>query len=219
MMIKKGLVAVSLAVTLSGCMTYDAYTGEEKVAKATTGGAIGAIAGAAIGAATSSKKDRLKGALIGGAAGGAVGGGIGYYMDQQEAKLRVQLEGTGVRVVRNGDAINLVMPGNITFDVGQSSVRPSFLSVLDSVALVLKEFSDTAVQVSGHTDSTGSAATNLSLSQARASSVKNYLINQGLPTGRVHSNGYGPSQPVASNDTPEGREQNRRVELNLLPLK
>ncbi|MDX5299806.1 MAG: glycine zipper domain-containing protein, partial [Gammaproteobacteria bacterium] len=137
---KKSLIAAGLTLALSGCMTYDPYTGEQKTSNATVGTAIGAVAGAAIGAATSSKKDRAKGALIGAAAGGAAGGGIGYYMDRQEAQLRAQLEGTGVRVVRNGDEIQLVMPGNITFDTNQSNIRPSFYSVLDSVGLVLKEF-------------------------------------------------------------------------------
>lgn len=217
-MMKKSLIAAGLTLALSGCMTYDPYTGEQKVSNATTGTAIGAVAGAAIGAATSSKKDRAKGALIGAAAGGAAGGGIGYYMDRQEAQLRAQLEGTGVRVVRNGDEIQLVMPGNITFDTNQSNIRPSFYSVLDSVGLVLKEFDKTAIQVSGHTDSTGSAQLNQTLSEQRAYSVKSYLQSTGIPSGRIHAQGFGPRQPIASNDSAAGREQNRRVELRLLPL-
>ncbi|ARU55811.1 OmpA family protein [Oleiphilus messinensis] len=215
---QKWAVLAASVVLASGCMTYDPYTGEEKVSNATSGAVIGAVAGAAIGAATSSKKDRGKGALIGAAAGGAVGGGIGYYMDQQEAKLRHQLEGTGVRVVRNGDQITLVMPGNVTFDTGKSDIRPQFLDVLGSVAVVLKEFDETAIQVSGHTDSTGSLSFNQTLSEQRAFSVKNYLSAQGISSGRIHAAGYGPRQPVASNNTPEGREKNRRVELKLLPL-
>ncbi|WP_369602931.1 OmpA family protein [Hahella sp. SMD15-11] len=213
------LVSLALVTAMTaGCATYDPYTGEKKTANATSGAVIGAVTGAIIGAATSSKKDRGKGALIGAAAGGAIGGGVGYYMDQQEARLRHQLEGTGVRVVRDGNEIILVMPGNITFDTGRSEIRAEFFDVLNSVALVLKEYKKTAIEVAGHTDSTGSLALNQKLSEDRANSVKRYLIGQGIPASRIHAVGYGPRYPVASNDTPEGRAQNRRVELKLMPL-
>ncbi len=216
---KKTILAFAVAtVTLSGCMTYDPYTGEEKTSNATTGSIIGAIGGAAIGAATSSKKDRAKGALIGAAGGAAIGGGIGYYMDKQEAELRHKLEGTGVRVVRNGDQIQLVMPGNITFDVNQSSIRPSFTGTLESVGLVLKEYDKTIIQIEGHTDSSGSDSYNQLLSERRASSVRDFLLNQGIEPKRTRAVGYGERYPVASNDTAAGREQNRRVELTLIPM-
>ncbi len=215
---KYWISAVVAASMLSGCATYDPYTGDKKVAKATSGAAIGAVAGAVIGAATSSKSDRGKGALIGAAAGGAVGGGVGYYMDRQEAQLRQQLEGTGVRVQRNGNEITLIMPGNITFATGRSEIRADFYDVLNSVALVLKEFKDTAIHVSGHTDSTGGADLNQRLSEERAASVGSYLRTQGIVAGRIQTVGYGPRQPVASNDTEAGRAANRRVELSLIPL-
>lgn len=205
-------------LALSGCMTYDPYTGEKETSKATMGSVIGAIGGAAVGAATSSKSDRGKGALIGAASGAAVGGGIGYYMDRQEAELRRKLEGSGVRVVRNGDEIELVMPGNITFDVNQSTIQPSFSNTLESVALVLKEFDETIIQIEGHTDSTGSRDYNQLLSERRAGSVRDFLLNQGIDPGRTRAVGYGPRYPVASNDTESGREQNRRVELTLVPM-
>ncbi|WP_427901661.1 OmpA family protein [Marinobacter caseinilyticus] len=213
------MVVVSLVLFgLSGCMTYDPYTGEEKTSNATKGSIIGALGGAAIGAATSSKSDRGKGALIGAASGAAVGGGIGYYMDKQEAQLRRQLEGTGVRVVRNGDQIELIMPGNITFDVNQSSIKPSFTGVLESVGLVLSEYDKTIIQIEGHTDSTGSQSYNQLLSEQRASSVRDFLLNQGIASSRTRAVGYGPRYPIASNDTSSGREQNRRVELTLVPM-
>ncbi|MDV2077818.1 OmpA family protein [Marinobacter xestospongiae] len=215
---KKTILAVTAAATLSGCMTYDPYTGEEKVSNATTGAVIGAIGGAAIGAATSSKSDRGKGALIGAASGGAIGGGIGYYMDRQEAQLRHKLEGTGVRVVRNGDQIELVMPGNITFDVSQSTIKSSFHGVLESVALVLKEFDQTIINIEGHTDSTGSQNFNQLLSERRAGSVRDFLLAQGIQSGRTRAVGYGPRYPIATNSTAAGREQNRRVELTLVPM-
>lgn len=216
---KKLFVAIAVATLgLGGCMTYDPYTGEEKTSSATKGSIIGAIGGAAVGAATSSKSDRGKGALIGAASGAAIGGGIGYYMDRQEAQLRQKLEGTGVRVVRNGDQIELVMPGNITFDTNQSSIKPSFTGVLESVALVLKEFDKTIIQIEGHTDSTGSQSYNQLLSEQRASSVRDFLLNQGIEPKRTRAVGYGQRYPIASNDTAAGREQNRRVELTLVPM-
>nr|WP_180323062.1 OmpA family protein [Marinobacter adhaerens] len=211
---------LALAVTtmgLAGCMTYDPYTGEEKTSDATKGSIIGALGGAAVGAATSSKSDRGKGALIGAAGGAAVGGGIGYYMDRQEAQLRQKLEGSGVRVVRNGDEIELVMPGNITFELNQTSIRPGFTSTLESVALVLKEFKKTTIQIEGHTDSSGAESYNQLLSERRAGTVRDFLLNQGIEPKRTRAVGYGERYPIASNDTSSGREQNRRVELTLVP--
>ncbi|MCR9190947.1 MULTISPECIES: OmpA family protein [Marinobacter] len=212
------LVFMVATFGLGGCMTYDPYTGEEKTSNATKGSIIGAIGGAAIGAATSSKSDRGKGALIGAASGAAIGGGVGYYMDKQEAELRRKLEGTGVRVVRNGDEIELVMPGNITFDLNESSIKPSFSGTLESVALVLKEYDKTIIQIEGHTDSSGSDSYNQLLSERRASSVRDFLLNQGIEPKRTRAVGYGERYPVASNDTAAGREQNRRVELTLVPM-
>jgi len=216
--VKKTILAFAVAtVGLSGCMTYDPYSGEQKTSSATKGSVIGALGGAAVGAATSSKSDRGKGALIGAASGAAVGGGIGYYMDRQEAQLRQRLEGTGVRVVRNGDQIELIMPGNITFDTDQSRIRSGFTDTLQSVALVVKEFDKTTIRIEGHTDSTGSDSYNQLLSENRASSVRDFLLNQGIESRRTRAVGYGERSPVASNDTAAGREQNRRVELTLVP--
>lgn len=214
-----GALALSAALGISsGCATYDPYTGEEKTSNATIGAVVGALGGAAVGAATSSKGDRKKGILIGAAAGAAAGGGVGYYMDQQEAKLRRQLADSGVSVQRNGDEIILVMPGNITFDVAKASVKASFSDVLDSIAIVLKEFDETAIEITGHTDSTGSATFNQTLSEQRADSVKAELVRRAVATGRIHSKGMGFREPVASNDTAAGRQANRRVEMKLLPL-
>ena len=214
---KKVVLACLLAYGLAGCMTYDPYTGEQKTSNATKGSAIGAVAGAATGALATHGKNHVRGALLGAAIGGAAGGGIGYYMDKQEAELRHQLQGTGVQVQRNGDQINLVMPGNVTFDVNQSSIRSQFYDVLHSVALVVKEYDQTTIQVAGYTDSTGKASYNQQLSEQRAQSVASYLVNQGVAPGRVQAVGYGEQNPVASNDTASGREANRRVELKLIP--
>jgi outer membrane protein OmpA-like peptidoglycan-associated protein len=216
---KSLVVVASMVLAVGGCTTTDPYTGEQKTSKATSGAAIGAVTGAVVGVATSSKKDRGKGAAIGAVAGGAIGAGIGDYMDKQEAVLRRQLEGTGVRVVREGDNIRLVMPSNITFGVDQDQVRSGFYETLNSVALVLKEYKKTSIQVGGHTDSTGSDSYNQALSERRADSVASYLIAQGVSGSRIGVTGYGERYPIASNDNEQGRQQNRRVELELVPIR
>ncbi|WP_372870324.1 OmpA family protein [Shewanella sp.] len=214
-----GLSAVIAMATLtSGCSTVNPYTNEQQTANATTGAIIGAVAGAAVGVASSSKSDRGKGALIGAASGAAVGGGIGYYMDVQEAKLRQQLQSTGVSVTRSGDTIILNMPNEVTFAVDKTDLSPRAMQVLDSVALVAKEYDKTRLNVLGYTDSSGAESYNLRLSQVRASEVGNYLLAKGLKANRVSTQGMGEASPIASNATAEGRAQNRRVEIVLTPL-
>ncbi|VUD68173.1 putative lipoprotein YiaD [Thalassocella blandensis] len=213
------IAVLASALTLAACTSTDPYTGQTKTSNTAKGAGIGAVTGAVIGAATSSKKDREKGILTGAAAGAAVGGGVGFYMDKQEAKLRQELAGSGVQVQRSGDTINLIMPGNITFATGKYNIRSDFYSVLDSVAKVLAEFKDTAIVASGHTDSTGSSEMNQTLSENRAGSIKRYLADSGVAAGRIQAVGYGERYPLASNNTAAGREQNRRVELKLEPLK
>lgn len=211
------LIAGSLA--LSACTTTNPYTREEQTSKASIGAGIGAVAGAAIGLATGKNaKQRRNRALVGAGIGGLSGAGVGYYMDNQEMELRQQLEGTGVSVTRQGDAIILNMPGNITFATDSADVKPSFNDVLKSVALVLDKYPKTIIQVDGHTDSTGSASYNKLLSERRAESVAGALRRNGVDDRRIIVTGYGPDYPVASNATPQGREQNRRVELALSPL-
>ena len=210
----------ALAATLAllvGC-TNNPYTGEREAGKAGIYGGIGAVSGAVIGAATSSKKDRAKGALIGATVGGAAGGGYGYYVDTQEAKLRQTLQGSGVQVQRQGDNLTLIMPGNITFASNSADISSSFYPTLNSLVQVFKEFNKNGIDITGHTDSTGSQQLNQDLSNRRARSVAAYLEGNGVPASRISSNGAGSSQPIASNDTASGRAQNRRVEINLRPL-
>lgn len=214
----KYLVVLSAVIALVACTTTDPYTGEQKTSSAAKGAGIGAVAGAVVGAASSSRSDRTRGAITGAVVGGAIGGGVGHYMDRQEAKLREELEGTGVRVVREGDRLFLVMPGNITFATARHEVRSEFYPVLNSVAKVLAEFDKTVVIVSGHTDSTGGDQLNQTLSENRAKSVADYLAGQNVDRRRMEIYGYGPRYPIASNATAEGRQENRRVELELVPV-
>lgn len=212
------LAAAALVVTtaLGGCTT-NPYTQESQVSKTAIGAVLGAAAGAGIGA-LADKRNRARGALIGAGVGGLAGGAVGAYMDVQEAKLREQLAGTGVSVTRVGDEIVLNMPGNITFGSDSSAIRADFYDVLNSVALVLKEYDKTIIEVTGHTDSTGSDEYNQTLSQKRSGNVGSYLVAQGIVNQRVLTQGFGETQPVADNATDAGRQQNRRVELRLVPL-
>lgn len=196
---------------LTACAT-DPYTGESKVSKTAWGTGIGALAGAGIGALAGGEK----GALIGAGVGAAAGAGTGAYMDVQARKLRQELLNTGVQVQEANGQIYLIMPGNITFDSNDANIKPAFQPVLNSIAKVINEYSKTMVQVNGYTDSTGSAATNNSLSLMRANSISNYLRLRGVNGNRIVSNGYGSSNPIASNATAVGREQNRRVEIVLI---
>ena len=138
-------------------------------------------------------------------------------MDRQETKLRQQLEGTGVSVTRQGDNLILNMPGDITFEIDRSDIKANFYDVLNSVVLVLKEFEKTSIHITGYTDSTGTFEHNIKLSERRADSVGSYFHAQGIPPARLVTRGRGPQDPVASNDTPDGRTRNRRVELMLVP--
>lgn len=211
--------AVVILGGMSSCTTLDPYTREEKTSNAAKGAAIGAAAGVAVGLISgSSSSERKKRALILGGAGALTGAGVGYYMDQQEMKLRQQLEGTGVSVTRMGDNITLNMPGNITFAVDSSDISANFYEILDSVALVLNEFNKTLVEVAGHTDSTGEMQYNQQLSERRAGSVAAYLRSRKVLAERLIVVGGGESYPVATNETPAGRQLNRRVEITIVPL-
>ena len=209
------LSVVATAVLASACTT-DPYTGEQKVSNTAGGAVLGGLAGAALGtlAGGNDRRNELIGAGIGALAGGAVGS----VMDQNENALRQQLQGTGVSVTRVGNQIVLNMPSDITFATDQDSVKASFYPVLNSVALVLKKYNQTIVDVYGHTDSTGSDQHNFDLSQRRALSVANYLSSQGVDSRRFAVTGFGETRPIAPNGTAEGRAQNRRVEIQLSPL-
>ncbi|MEM8563776.1 MAG: OmpA family protein [Pseudomonadota bacterium] len=204
-----------IALISVACQTIDPYTGQQKTSNATKGAGIGVAAGALIGAIAGGDR---KSAAIGAGVGLLAGAGVGHYMDQQEAKLRAQLQGTGVSVTRQGDNIILNMPGNVTFPTNQSAIKADFYPVLDSVGLVLDEYEQTLVEVVGHTDSTGSDAINYPLSVERAASVGAYLNSRGVIPERMATVGVGSNYPIADNGTAQGRALNRRVEIILVPL-
>lgn len=217
-MARKWIAALAASAFVAGCTT-DPYTGQQKVSNTAGGAAIGAGLGALAGLAVGGSKNAQRNAvLIGAGIGALTGGAIGSYMDQQEAELRRQLQGTGVSVTRVGDQIVLNMPSNITFNTDQYAILPGFFQTLNSVALVVNKYNRTVVDIYGHTDSTGSAAYNLQLSERRAMSVASYLSAQGVDARRFAVTGFGDTRPIASNATSEGRAQNRRVEIQLSPL-
>jgi outer membrane protein OmpA-like peptidoglycan-associated protein len=216
----KNLALAAMAALLLTACANDPFTGERKVSNTATGAGAGALlgtaAGAIVGATTKAKTGTAM--LVGAGVGALAGGGVGAYMDHQEAKLRERLQGTGVSVTRDGDSIILNMPSNITFDTGRDEIKPDFYETLNSVAIVLAEFDRTRVAVEGHTDSDGSEAYNMALSERRAASVAHYLTAQDLNPRRFIVEPLGESAPVASNGTAIGKALNRRVEIHIEPI-
>ena len=208
----KKIVCLLVTLAMVAACTTDPYTGERKVSKTAWGAGIGTAIGAGIGALAGGEK----GALIGAGIGAAAGVGTGGYMDYQAAQLRKELVGTGVQVKQIDGMIYLVMPGNITFNTNESYIKQSFQPVIISIAKVLKEYNKTVVQVNGYTDNTGSDVINNPLSVKRANAVADFLKIQGIAANRIIANGYGSANPIASNATAAGREQNRRVEIVLI---
>ena len=215
--LSKFIVAVvSASLLLTACESLNSLATDPENAKTRKGAGYGAAAGAVVGLLTGGGK--FQSVLIGAALGGIAGGAIGNYQDRQEKKLREQLAGTGVEVVRQSENITLDMPGGLTFATDSSQVNPAFTGVLDKIAGTLVEYNQTIVEVAGHTDSTGTNEYNQSLSERRAQSVSNYLAGKGVPVKRMIPVGGGEEHPVATNDTAEGREQNRRVEITIVPV-
>jgi len=173
------------------------------------GVAAGALVGGLIGA---SSGNAAAGAAIGAAIGGAAGGVIGHKMDKQAREISQSLPGADVQ--RVGEGIHLTLKeDSILFDTGKSTLTDRAKANLDKLIPVFTEYSDTNIEIYGYTDNTGSAAFNLTLSEKRAEAVKNHLIAKGLVASRFKTTGLGIEQPIATNDTPEGRSQNRRVEF------
>jgi outer membrane protein OmpA-like peptidoglycan-associated protein len=218
-MFRKVIVLAAAGAVVAACTT-DPFTGERKVSNTAIGAGTGALLGTATGLiiGKNTSASSRKAMLIGAGIGALAGGGVGLYMDNQEAKLRERLRGSGVSVTRVGEDIILNMPSNVTFATDSADLKPQFFETLNSVAIVLNEFNRTLVDVTGHTDSTGSADHNQRLSERRAGTVAEYLVAQGNNPQRFQVLGMGQNEPIASNATAEGRAQNRRVEIRIVPL-
>lgn len=212
------LIPAIAALSLTGACVTDPVTGEQRISKAGIGAVGGALGGYLLGDLVGGRRDRTE-KIVGAGIGAIAGAGIGNYMDRQEREIRERTAGTDVEVIRSGDDLILSMPAGITFATDSATVQPQFRPTLDKVADVLGRYNQTYVDVYGHTDSTGSAAYNQTLSERRAESVAGYLSTRGVQSARIATRGFGLTQPVASNDTPEGRAENRRVEIKIVPIR
>ena len=213
----KKICVASLALALllsSGCANMN-NMGKGAVYGTAGGAAAGALLGQAIGG---NSKATLLGMAAGAAIGALSGTGIGYMMDKQEQDMRNALaQSEAIALQREGDVLALTFKSDFTFAVNSSSIRSGLYTELDRVAQVLASYPQTTIFVAGHTDSTGSEEYNLQLSQRRADSVKNALIQRGVAAQRITAVGYGEGQPVGNNETEFGRQQNRRVEVRINP--
>ncbi|MCE5973946.1 OmpA family protein [Sinirhodobacter sp. WL0062] len=208
------LLGVTGIAALSACTPTDGTYNPNQ--NRNTGAVTGALIGGVLGA-TADGDERLTKALAGAAVGGMIGGVIGNQLDKQAQELRRDLDTNGVSVVNTGSELVVTMPQDVLFAVDSSAVRPDLQRDLYTLAGSLNRYPDTTVEVIGHTDNTGDARYNQRLSQDRANSVANILIGAGVPRYRVVAYGRGEDQPIASNLTPEGRSQNRRVEFIIRP--
>jgi len=219
---KIAIIGVSLAALLgaSACTTTDPYRTAPNRNNTATGAIAGALGGAVLGYLTNTNNSEQgrKNALIGAGVGALAGAGVGQYMDRQQRALEAELSGTGVGVARQGDNLVLRMPSEVTFATNQSTIDPRFVPVLNDVARVLQEYDRSTIDVIGHTDASGGDAINLPLSERRALSVANYLVQNGVIAERMYVAGVGSRQPIASNDTVDGKAQNRRVEILIRPF-
>ncbi|MEA1072637.1 OmpA family protein [Sphingomonas sp. LY160] len=208
--------AMTGAMLVTACTT-NPYTGRREISRTAIGAIGGALGGYLVGDLVGGRGDRTE-KILGAGIGAIAGGAVGAYMDRQEADLRRQTAGTGVDVIRQGDDLILRMPSGITFAVDRYDVQPGARSTLDEVARTLSSYNQTYVDVLGHTDSDGSDAYNQGLSERRANAVADYLSSRGVARARMGVRGFGETAPIASNATIEGKAQNRRVEIKIVPV-
>ncbi|GMG81305.1 OmpA family protein [Paralimibaculum aggregatum] len=206
-MIRTTLIAGAAALALSGCDTPGAYTAGGAVVGTGAGAALGTLAGG----------DDRRNALVGAGIGLLTGTAVGVYLDQQQAALEQNLAGTGAYVENRGDRLVVILPGNVTFATDSARIAPGFQGPLADIAITLQEYPESFIDLIGHTDSRGTDEYNQRLSEDRALAVADFFRSQGVHPGRVASFGMGESQPIASNETPQGRQENRRVEIVIIP--
>lgn len=212
--LRNRIVSLLTTIALLGSFILGSYllSGCQSASNTAKGGAVGAAAGGAVGAAIGSASDNTAlGAVIGATIGGTAGALIGRRMDKQAEELREDLE--GAEVERVGEGIIITFDSGLMFDVDSYDLRQTTRDNLQSLSQTLKKYEDTNVLVEGHTDATGSEEYNMTLSRNRANSVTQYLVDQGVQPSRITAVGYGENQPVATNETAAGRQQNRRVEV------
>ena len=208
-MIRNTIIAATASLALVGCQT---VTDNQNTAiGAATGAAIGAAAGLLVGG------DDRRNALVGAGIGLLAGAAVGQYLDQQQRDLEASLAGTGAEVERQGDQLLVNLPSQITFDTGKAEIKPQFTDALNQVADTFNKYPESYIDVIGHTDSQGAENYNQALSERRAAAVGSALVGRGVARARLAQFGQGETQPVASNDTAEGRAANRRVELRITP--
>jgi outer membrane protein OmpA-like peptidoglycan-associated protein len=207
LVMRKKIIALSLILSLvlmgMGCAEWS---------RMQKGAAIGAGAGAAAGGLIGhAAGSTAVGVLLGAVVGGAAGAYIGNYMDKQAAEIERDI--AGARVERVGEGIKITFSSGIMFDVDRAVLKNQYKGEISELSTILNKYEDTNILLEGHTDSTGSEEYNLDLSKKRAQSVANYLATQNVNPTRFTIMGYGESQPIASNETSQGRAQNRRVEV------
>ena len=210
------VAALSLVAGTAACTT-DPETGQRGISRTAIGGIGGALGGYLLGDIVGGRRDRTE-KIVGAGIGGIAGAAIGAYMDRQEREMRARTAGTDVEVVRQGDDLLLNIPSGVNFATNSATIEPRFRETLDRVASVLSEYNQSYIDIYGHTDSTGSEAYNQTLSERRAASVANYLSTRGVTPARMATRGFGETQPIASNETEEGRAANRRVEIKIVPV-
>lgn len=199
--------ALALAAVTLGCETVPAN-------RTTQGAVLGSLAGAGAGVLAAGEGDNLAGGLIGAAVGGVAGGLLGRYLDNQAREIDAIPD---ANVERQADRLMVTFPGDTFFDSGSSRIHPGAAQRLNSLSQTLSSYPESNVVIRGHTDSTGSEAANLRLSEDRANSVRNYLVNGGVSPSRITAMGFGEQFPLATNATEAGRQQNRRVEIEIVP--
>ncbi len=216
---------LSLLVALAGTVTLGACTDPGRLGvslddpnrNTKQGAGIGAAAGALLGVLVSNDEDRTQGAITGAVVGGAIGAGIGYSLDQQAADLRADLANDDVKIENTGDRLIVTLPQDILFATDSSNVRSDLVRDLQALAGNLQAYPQSAVDIIGHTDWDGDALYNQALSERRANAVADVLLDAGVAFRRINAFGRGESEPVATNQTSEGRAQNRRVEIVIVP--
>jgi len=218
------VTAIAAGFMLSACATNSNDPNRNTKQNAAAGAALGALAGAVIGYQSDHSGGALRGALIGGAAGGALGAGVGVYMDKQEAEFNRQLaderRSNQIEVERlKNENLKITMNSEISFAYNSAQLTPAFHNTLGKVADILNRYPRSSIQITGHTDSRGSAEYNQRLSEQRAQAVKYYLADRGVDARRIMTDGRGESQPRASNNTEAGMQLNRRVEMLIIPDK